>query len=214
MSYSLIKFDTEKYNFIRIVEDLLGVDDLSSLDEVHEELFKVGDDSKTSYHHKFYDKYHSGWPEMENMYEKFIAEVIAKEYNEDFLYQRFPTARFHLKNNLAVGAFHTDAEFGHPIGENNYIIPLTNARDTASVWIISGDDFIPMTMLTDHLIQFNGNQLRHGNRINKSGRTRVSMDFRVLPISKYDEANTSQSVTLKTKFKEGEYYKKFSKCQI
>jgi hypothetical protein len=39
------------------------------------------------------------------------------------------------------------------------------------------------------------------------------MDFRVLPLSKYDESNTGESMTLNTKFKEGAYYKRFIKAK-
>lgn len=213
-----IYFPATVYDFGKIVTQLFGIN-LADLDtlltEQYKEQFKVGADSSTVFHKKFYDKYHEGWPELQGLYDKFIAEVIAPQYNEDFLYQKFPTFRVHLPGNVAVGAFHNDAEFGHPAGEVNYIIPLTNSDGTASVWVESEPgkkDFEPIEMVVGRLIQFSGNTLTHGNKMNETECTRVSMDFRVLPISKYDEANNSESVTLKTKFKEGEYYKRLAKA--
>lgn len=184
------------------------------LNEQYVELFEVGKDSSTIFHQWFYERYKGGWPEMESLYEQFIADVVAPMMDEDFLYQKFVTIRFHIPGNVAVGAFHTDAEFHHPAGEINFIIPLTDSDDTASVWVESEpgkNDFEAIPLRTGQLIQFNGNVLRHGNKVNKTGKTRVSMDFRILPVSKYDEANAGESMTVKTKFVEGAYYKRFKK---
>lgn len=209
MNYTIIPFDHQKFNFSKVVGDLFETDRLQDLNENHKELFQVGMDSSTSFHKKFYDKYREGWNELEEMYLNFIKEVIAPNYDEDILFQRFPTVRFHLPDNVAVGAFHNDASFGHPKHEVNYIIPLTNSYDTASVWIESEPgkgDFRAAYMVIGNLIQFNGNELTHGNKVNGTGLTRVSLDFRVLPFSKYDENGNGESITQKTKFKEGEYY--------
>ena len=65
---SYIKYDTDKYNFVKVMQDLFETNDLSSLNEYHKELFKVSADSQTSFHTKFYDKYRSGWKEMEDLY--------------------------------------------------------------------------------------------------------------------------------------------------
>lgn len=214
MRYITIPYYAQTYDFVKVVEDLFETNRLQDLHEEHRELFKVGADSVTAFHNKFYDKYRAGWEEMETLYEKFIEDVISPLYGEDFLYQRFPTFRVHLNGNVAVGAFHNDASFGHPAGEINYIIPLTNSYDTASVWIESEpgkEDFFAVYMMIGQLIQFNGNQLTHGNKVNVEGRTRCSMDFRVLPISKYDAENNSESITRHTKFKDGEYYKRYIK---
>lgn len=170
-------------------------------------------DSSTSFHKKFYDAYRAGWPEMVAGYESFIKDVVSPYQYEDFLFQKFPTFRVHLRNNLAVGAFHTDAEFGHPVGEMNWIIPLTNSDGNASVWVESEPnkgDFEPMTLRVGNLIQFNGNKLTHGNKVNDTGKARVSMDFRTLPASFYLESE-QVSITLGMKFREGAYYKRFQK---
>ncbi len=57
------------------------------------------------------------------------------------------------------------------------------------------------------LIEFNGNRLSHGNKVNTTGQTRVSMDFRILPIEHYKPNDQKGSVTLNTKFVVGQYYK-------
>lgn len=215
--YSVIPFDSKEYDFIKIIGDIFGLYDLENIhelsNEVYKEQFKVGMDSSTIFHTMFYDKFRAGWDELTSLYERFIKEVVSNQYQEDFLYQSFVTFRVHLPGNIAVGAFHNDAEFNHPKGEINYIIPLTNSNKTASVWVESEPgkkDFRDMVLIIGGLIKFNGNELTHGNKTNETNKSRVSMDFRILPLSKYDESNEGESITRNTKFKEGAYYKRFT----
>src|ERR1700722_12469664 len=142
MRYKSIPFNQGKYPFVKHLERLFYGENIprKKLENIHTllkeqyvELFEVGKDSSTVLHDRFYDKYKGGWPEMEYLYEYFISGVVAPLFNEDFLYQRFPTVRFQILDNVAVGAFHTDSEFNHPEGEINYIIPLTDSDGTASV---------------------------------------------------------------------------------
>ena len=221
MRYKIIPYQEDKVGFVRRMNSLFFNRGLSGLHWLHnlsgeqyDELFKVGSDSSTIFHKAFYDKYREGWDSMVETYETFIHIIIAPLFDEDFLYQRFPTARFHLPMNLAVGDFHTDAEFHHPVGEINFIIPLTDSDATACPLIESEpgkNDFESIPLRVGKLVQFNGNQLRHGNLQNRTGLTRVSLDFRVLPISKYNPDMAASSITQKTKFVEGSYYKRFTK---
>jgi len=219
--YSTIPFDNSKFDFVKVVKDLFCPKYSCELDDIHQvikekyqKLFQIGSDSSTVLHKMFYDKYREGWDELSEMYEMFIRDEVSKTINEPFLYQSFPTYRCHLTNNVAVGAFHNDAEFGHPDGEINYIIPLTNSSNTASVWVESEPgkrDFEAMYLRIGQLVVFDGNHLTHGNKVNVSNKTRMSMDFRILPLSKYDEHNAKESITTKTKYVEGGYYKRFNK---
>lgn len=216
--YSTLSYDTGEFDFVKVMSDLFDIGRLnqihSLLDRAYMETFEVGKDSSTNLHKKFYDKYRSGWPEMVDLYERFIKDFVSKLYSDDFLYQSFVTVRFHIPGNIAVGGFHNDMEYHHPDGEINFIIPLTDSEKTASCWVESGPgrkDFKPMKMTVGKLILFNGNKLTHGNKVNKTAKTRVSMDFRVLPIDRYNPDESEGSMTLGTKFIEGKYYKRFSR---
>lgn len=217
MSYKLHHYNAHHYDFVGIVQKLFDIHGLQNLHKIagerYPELFEVGKDSSTIFHKLFYDKLRADWPEIVSAYEDFIKFIVAPKYDEDFFYQKFPTFRVHLPGNIAVGAFHNDGDFHHPAGEVNFIIPLTNSRDTASCWVESEPgkkDFIPMEMNIGEVIEFNGNILTHGNKVNETGKTRVSLDFRILPISKYSENESAQSITTGTKFKEGDYYSRFT----
>ena len=52
---------------------------------------------------------------------------------------------------------------------------------------------------------FNGNKCTHGNLPNRTGKTRISLDFRIMKKSDYKESNNT-SITTGTKFVLGEYY--------
>jgi hypothetical protein len=213
-----IPYEEDNYDFVFLVSQLFRGQELNRIhklsNEDYHKLFEIGHDSSTEFHKTFYDKYRSGWKVLETMYANFIENVVAHQFNEDFLFQKFPTFRVALPENVAVGAFHSDSEFGHPDGEVNFIIPLTNSDYTASVWVESEPgkkDFKPIKLRVGWLVRFNGNKLTHGNRVNQTTLSRVSMDFRVLPISKYDEVGAKESITTKTKYTEGQYYSKFKK---
>ncbi len=216
MRYKTIEYSTILYPFIKIVSDLFQIEDLSKLhtlkDKEYKELFQVGMDSSTIFHTKFYDKYRAGWGEMQELYEDFIRYIVTEFCPEGFLYQKFPTFRVHLPDNIAVGKFHKDSDFGHPAGEINFVLPLTNSDDSASIWVESEEDkgdFTAMKLRMGELVTFNGNRLTHGNLINTTGNTRVSMDFRILPLSQYNKDQQNESITTKTKFIEGQYYKRY-----
>ena len=58
-------------------------------------------------------------------------------------------------------------------------------------------------------VKWDGANLKHGNKINDTGNTRVSFDFRVMPLSKYKD-NNRESVSVNTKMKIGDYFTKLN----
>ena len=70
-------------------------------------------------------------------------------------------------------------------------------------------DFIPLEINYGEYFQFNGNNT-HGNKINTSNNTRISLDFRILPFEKYKPNKNKVSVANKKKFEIGEYYRLLS----
>ena len=112
--------------------------------------------------------------------------------SNSLLVQKLPNIRIHIPNGLAVKRWHCDSDqdHKHPLGEINSVIPLTNMFDTNSIWRESSPekgDFKPFDLKVGEIIYWNGNTCIHGNKINKSLKTRISFDFRVLPRDKYNE---------------------------
>mgnify|MGYP001234570119 CR=1 FL=1 len=211
----MIKYNTEKFPFKKMIEDVFQVDDLEKIHTHYTYptgMCTMKDNSNSVYHQRFYDKLRSGWSDFINVYENFINEVVTDVMDEKFIFQTTPTLRLHLVNNWATPEFHCDSQEGynHPDGEWNFIIPLTKCYGTNSIWIESEPgkgDYKPAIMDNGNLLKFYGNKCRHGNKVNKTSRTRVTFDFRVLPLSKYKPENYTQSGTRNMKFEVGSYYK-------
>ena len=229
MSYDVkyFKYDTKKFYFEELVRKLFKIDKLSNVHKLvsktSSELFSNANDDSTELHSIFYNKLNSEWLEFSSMYEEFIKTVIMDIFDVDTLVcQSKPTFRVQLPNNIAVGGntgdskekygWHKDSdeEYNHPLTEKNFIVPLTNSRDTASVYIETypnSDKFKPAKMNVGEVFNFCGAKCVHGNKPNITGASRVSFDFRVILKEDYDEHLVRESKLTNKKFIVGEYYK-------
>ena len=61
-------------------------------------------------------------------------------------------------------------------------------------------------MKKGQLFNFNGGQCLHGNRPNKTGKTRMSFDFRIILKEDYNQAYLKTSKLTNKKFLVGDYY--------
>ena len=224
-------YDPDLYKIQSQIMDLFSVDDLQEINILRPDLMPGGDfyknhvlsnDVDMSFHKIFYKKMNSPWVEFLDEYEKFIFENVPQIIGESFLYQKTPSFRIHLPDMMAVSEYHcdTDENYNHPIGEINFIIPLTDMWDTNAVWAETErmkGDYRPMNTNFGQLLKFNGNMCRHGNKTNKTSKTRMSFDFRVLPISCTPAKGmnpvkfNSGSVYTKAKWEAGGYYKLYDK---
>lgn len=200
------KYDVKKYNFREIVEELFETPNIEKIHKIQDyELFQKGTDQSTIWHRKYYDNLDKFLP----TYEAFINEVIKPIFKEDIVYQKIPTFRTQLVNNLGVFEFHKDSSYQHNKSEINFFLPFTDAYDTNTIWVESEEDkgdYAPMNTLYGETVKWYGNYLTHGNKQNTTQNTRVSVDFRIIPLSKYNEEDGSAIYT-KMKFKIGDYYK-------
>lgn len=207
-----IKYDLVKFPFRKIIENHFGINDLEHLhanfDHVpffHDKTY----DQSTDIHRKFYELYESSSSEFLSIYENFLREIILPKYNERLVYQAKPTFRVHLPNNVAVGEWHKDGDYNHQRSEINYWLPFTNAFGNNTIWIETQEDlgdFAPYEVNHGEVLVFNGACLTHGNKPNNTGVCRVSMDFRVVPFSQYNELQVCSS-HVKLQFRIGGYYK-------
>ena len=222
------KYDVDKFPFIKLVESLFDAEDLSEIHnqlnaEVDNKLFTNENDDETQFHEKFYKKLNNGWEDFEETYIKFVEKVMVEIFRESsIIYQATPTFRVQLPNNIAVGGnkndspekygWHkdTDSEYNHPPFEKNFIIPLTNSKDTASVFIETypkSNEFKSANMKVGEYFQFAGGECIHGNKKNITNKSRVSLDFRVVLKDDYNEEYSQFSKLRDKKFKVGGYYR-------
>lgn len=205
-----ISYSIEKFPFQQRLQELFQVNDLTTLnDDV--EVFKRENDQNTIWHKEYY-----AWArtaEFKELYGSFVKDVIRPLYDESIVYQAIPTFRVAYPNNIAVGEFHKDKHYRNQdwaasVHEENYFFPMTDAFDTNTIWVESEEDkgdFAPMNCKYGEVVRWDGSNLTHGNKINTTGRCRVSVDFRVIKLSNYTPSE-HQSINTKIKFQIGGYY--------
>ena len=224
-------YDLQKYPFISLFQDLYKLDQLEEahtvldknfVEQINNTLFTNKTDDQTVLHEMFYRKINDGWPQFNELYEEFVRQLARDIFNtNEIIYQTKPTFRVQLPNNVAVGGrssdkdglygFHrdTDSDYNHPPFEKNFILPLTDARESASLYVETSPnsgEFYCTRMKKGQFFNFNGGQCLHGNRPNKTGKTRMSFDFRIILKEDYDQAYLKTSKLTNKKFLVGDYY--------
>ena len=188
-----ITYDNFLFDFRSIVVQWFEDDNIlpsGGLERLHfhkvYDLFERKNDQSTIWHKCFYDK---------------------------IVYQKIPTLRVHLPNNVSVGEFHKDKHYrdknwAEKVQELNYFVPLTKAYGTNTIWAETEEDkgdFQEISANYGECVEWSASKLTHGNKQNLTSITRVSFDFRVVPKSRYIE---SDHLTINTKipFGIGGYY--------
>jgi len=210
-----INYSTKEYPFAYIISNILNTTNLS---KIHEEdhfggydVFKREEDQGTKYHKLYYDNCRE---QVLELYDKFILNIIRPLYDEEIVYQKIPTFRLHFPGNIAVGEWHKDKwyrdeKWHEEVHELNYYLPFTDTYGTNTIWFESEEDkkdFKSMDTKYGECVQWDGVNLTHGNKENITNVTRISVDFRVIPYSRYKPSNHG-SINTKIKFEIGGYYK-------
>ena len=227
-----MQYDTSAYPFQPLLKQMFGVEgDLAQThtlipDSDSMDVFRQREAVKTKFHELYYQS--PLYPEWRELYYRFLREVIFPTYPDsiqEFVVQKDPSFRIDLPNNTSIGirdgeafdrnriGLHCDKDFGHPDGEINYILAFTEMYDTNSVYVESAphsEDFAPSVMSYGTVFRFWGNRCRHYNRINATGVSRLSYDFRVMPLSAYDGSSDALSYHNR-KFVIGDYYIRMSR---
>ena len=213
-------YNTDKYRFRELVSELFQVDELEKIHKNKSEWVRdeykrmtINEENTTDFHDTFYKKLNDNWTDFYESYDKFIHDEIVPIMDEKFHYQYLPSFRVQLPfDNQAVHTWHSDSDqlHKHPKGEINIWLPLTECYDTNTMWIETKPfelDFEPLEGEYGNFWTNHGNVCMHGNKPNVSEITRMSFDFRIVPLSKYDPEHTLTSESNSNKFIVGEYFK-------
>jgi hypothetical protein len=228
------KYDTSRYSFASILRKVFNnwqgkIENLYLFFEGSDKLNQItmDEDTKTRFHRQYYDSPH--YPELLDLYYQFVKEVVLPIYKTEdttFAVQKDPCFRIHLPNNTALGkrintndpedkiGYHNDSEYGHPDTEINFMLSFGNQHDSNSCYVeteVSSDIYIPLQIEYGEFMSFYGNKLRHFNKLNTTGEARVSLDFRIIPMSLYDKENINISLHGKRPFLLGGYYVELTK---
>ena len=182
-------FDKKEFPFKKIFEDYIEkIFGDKNLDMLHNlvpdekkstKLFTVENDQDSWLHRilynidPFYDlsNKNASTGLFIKTYNNFISMLSKNFFKENIVYQKKPTIRIHLVNNLSVGGYHRDSEYNHPEEEFNIWVPLTNCNDTSSINIEQNylkEDYEPFNAKFGEFAIFDGH-LKHGNEINREG---------------------------------------------
>lgn len=198
-------YNQGRYNFPRLLRELFGsqLETLGTNSDT--DILRCDTDQTTIFHQCYYERFHE---KVRPTYLRFIGDVIAPLFGEPFCYQAIPTFRIHLPNNVAVGEFHTDGDYNHPVGEVNFWLPFTRAFATNSIWLESSresGDFRAQQVEVGEVLVFDAVRWRHGNRVNLTGQTRASFDFRCITMSLYRPTG-ARTVSAGQPLEIGHYY--------
>ncbi len=214
-----LTFDKKKYDFVKIIADHFNCElkNIHNWTDTKYDFFTpdmLGKDTHTEFHKWFYKRLDDGWDELTETYDKFIEEIVLPYLNlDEALVQVYPNFRVQLPNNVAVVIEHYDSDkkHRHPNGEINFIVALTDMFETNTIWTEKNcrfRNFIPLEQKAGECTSFGGNTYTHFNKVNETGQSRVSFDFRVLPLNYYNSKTTLHSVTTNQHYVEGGYYKR------
>lgn len=203
-------YNTNQYDFAAKVCQYLEFENLPKIHEKHkfDNILEEGTDQNQLLHRKFYDCMDSD-AHFAEVYVSFIKDIIAPRYNQELLYQKFPTFRVHQPENLGTFGWHKDSDYNHNPREVNYYLPITRGYDTNTIWHESApgrEDFSPMTVEYGEVIEWDGANCKHGTKINGTDDTRISFDFRVLTLKHYHEFKPKDSMTRGSKLDIGHYF--------
>jgi len=138
----------------------------------------------------------SPWLDFIHVYNAFIDGVVVPlcggvSETKGIRCQNPPTIRVHMPSRKPTIPPHTDSDYdAHQPGEINFWIPVTPVWGNNTLWTESEpgkEDFHPIEIGYGQILRFHGNRCTHFTKKNDTGATRVSFDFRAIPLVAYRE---------------------------
>ncbi len=203
-----IQYDTKRFPFRKVVENILETPELEKIHELDSyDVLTRDRDQKTKWHKTYYEKFCN---EFQPLYIELVKHLKERFGYEEIIYQKIPTFRAHLVGNLGVGEWHRDRSYNHGSTEVNFWLPFTDTYETNTIWVESREgleDFCPYNVKYGEILVFDGANLMHGNKINETQSSRVSVDFRLVD-PKIFTPTTNGSINMNTPFDIGGYFEK------
>ena len=205
--HKIYQYDTEKHTFLEYLQKLYNSEILNELHFESEDFKKFNnikgslDDRETDLHKIFYKEIKSN-SEFKELYCNFIKDIYQEFFPDEqlLIYQSYPSIRLQYDNSITVPPHCDSDSLGcHPLGERNFLIPITNMENTNTIYLESEPekgDFEPVNMNYGDLLFFNGNKCIHYNVKNKEGKLRISFDFRILTLKDYMNYVFNHKITI------------------
>ena len=192
-NHKTLIIDKKKHLFKEYFQELFNFEDLSKIhlksEDYNKNIDKIKDgvlsDVDTDLHKIFYKDIKSN-NRFKDLYCNLIKDIYNNLFpNEDVLiFQSFPSIRIQFFDSIVVPPHYDADDLGkHPIGEKNFILPITSMFGSNTIFIESEprkEDFKGIELNYGELFYFNGNQCTHYNMKNTEDNIRISLDFRII----------------------------------
>ncbi len=191
--HKIYTYDLHKHPFVLFFQRLFSEQNLQNLhlksadyNEV-KNFLELGhlNDRDTDLHKIFYNDIKSN-NTFKKLYCLFIKDIHTHFFPEEeiILYQSYPSVRFQYMESVTIPP-HKDSDHlsNHPLGEKNFLIPITQMKNTNTIHIESSPDkkdFKAIHLEPGELFYFNGNTCTHFNKKNIENKLRISLDFRII----------------------------------
>lgn len=201
-NHNVYKIDESKHAFLEYFKELYQCDNLQQLHLKSQTALIMKDlsDVETDLHKIFYKDIKSN-----ATFKQLYCELIKNIYDnllpdeEIYIYQSFPSIRIQYFNSIVIPPHYDSDHLGnHPIGEQNFILPITKMYGTNRMFIESEPekkDFQGIDLDYGDLLHFNGNKCTHYNEQNVEKDIRISLDFRIILLKDYKAYMNNTNVT-------------------
>ena len=200
--------------YSRFLEAKFEVEDIGTLHlSVRLPVLKHGTDQGTPIHKEVYAEYDKDKSELKDSYRDLQREWVAELRNsygiEHWAVQRFPSLRVHFPANVSVFEFHRDSDYEHPLGELNHFLSINRSHSTASLHIeeeLGWSNYVPLELEPGQSAIINTSIFKHGDFENNENYTRVSIDFRAIPVEVLEKLGSKRSITKGKVFDCNDYF--------
>ncbi len=196
--HKILKIDSSFHKFREYFQELFNYKDLEQLhlkskdyDNNKDKLSEgILSDKDTDLHKIFYSDIKSN-DKFKKLYCNLIIDIYKNLFPDEniLIFQSFPSIRIQYHENVVIPPHFDSDDIGkHPLGEKNFIIPITKMYGTNTMYIESEPekkDFKPLEAEYGDLLYFNGNTCTHHNMKNIEKDIRISLDFRIILLKDY-----------------------------
>ena len=190
--HNIYEFDTKSHKFLEYFQKLFDYQDMGKVFNISKDFHNNKDlnDKESDLHKLFYNDIKTN-ENFKKLYCDLILDICNFFFpNESvWIYQSFPSIRIQFFNSIVVPPHYDSDEIGnHPLGEKNFILPITKMYGTNRLFIESEPnkkDFAGIDMEYGELLCFNGNKCTHYNMENIEQDVRISLDFRIILFRDY-----------------------------
>ncbi len=189
--------DADQYKLRDMLETLYDTRDLYSLQDTSHDYvrYRNGElsslnDIETDLHKRFYN-FIKTEDTFKTTYIRLINDILEYFFPDEdgLVFQTFPSIRIQFTGSKAVPPHCDSDELGrHPVGEINFLIPITKMEKSNRLFIESEPnkkDFEGIDLEYGELLNFNGSKCVHYNQTNAEPYARISFDFRVIKFRDY-----------------------------